>query len=339
MKRRQLFKFAASSAVGFSGGIVPPRYLMSVADSSTSNQYGPKPLQNKLLDRLKDEPGSWSVEASWLGEDQPLVEINPGQIMKSASLWKLTPLLDSYSRRANLELAFDDPIVITKSIFERSVSPEKFNPGDIITVAQAIQSMIVTSNNISAIALGDRLGWQQMDDNMRAFGLTQSKVNLRYTTSTARDIRKLLTFIAGYKTVSTNNRIIDRHYREMCSLLIRAKPNQRIAAGIPNDVPVAHKTGDLVGVVNDAGIVFLPQAPFSLVVLSNDVPNRMVAESVIIDITKIVYGELLKAEPPNASHTHLHGIQPAAIAKEHPTTPPESYPPPAWIDSWLKQTT
>tara|TARA_B100001123_G_scaffold449149_1_gene613292 strand:- start:3476 stop:4405 length:930 start_codon:yes stop_codon:yes gene_type:complete len=309
---------------------------MRIADSYTSNQHRPKLLQDKLLDRLENEQGSWSVEVGWLGEDKPIAQVNPNQIMKSASLWKLTPLLDAYTRRANLELAFDEPIVITKSVFERSVSPDQFGFGDIITVAQAIQWMIITSNNLSAIALGDRLGWQQMDDNMQKIGLTQSKVNLRYTISTVGEIRRLLTFIAGYKTDSSNKRIIDRHHREMCSLLIRAKPNQRIAAAIPSDVPIAHKTGDLVDVVNDAGIVFLPQGPISLVILSNDIHSRVMAESTIVDITKIVYDDLQKAKPTISPPTHLHGIQSSAIAKKHPITPPEYYPPPDWIDSWLK---
>ena len=36
--------------------------------------------------------------------------------------------------------------------------------------------------------------------------------------------------------------------------------NDRIPAGVSEGIPVAHKTGDLEGVRNDAGIVFAPDS-------------------------------------------------------------------------------
>nr|MCU0495700.1 class A beta-lactamase-related serine hydrolase [Chloroflexaceae bacterium] len=47
----------------------------------------------------------------------------------------------------------------------------------------------------------------------------------------------------------------------------------KIQAELPGNISVAHKTGTIDNVEHDAGIVYLPNRPYYLVLMSNNVPN------------------------------------------------------------------
>ncbi len=71
-------------------------------------------------------------------------------------------------------------------------------------------------------------------------------------------------------------------------------PN-RIRRGIPRDVVLAHKTGTLRGVVNDAGIVMDGADAYALAVLVNDIPTggavkySRKGEKIISDVSSMVW--------------------------------------------------
>jgi len=74
----------------------------------------------------------------------------------------------------------------------------------------------------------------------------------------------------------------------MLSLLLDQQVNDRIPAGLPNSLQIAHKTGELTDVWNDAGIVFTESNAYVLVVLSMDV-HADEALTAIADIAKLVH--------------------------------------------------
>jgi beta-lactamase class A len=69
----------------------------------------------------------------------------------------------------------------------------------------------------------------------------------------------------------------------------------RIRRGIPKDAVLAHKTGTLRGVVNDAGIVMRGEDAYALAVLVNDIPTAgnvrytRRGEKIISDVSEIVW--------------------------------------------------
>ena len=52
------------------------------------------------------------------------------------------------------------------------------------------------------------------------------------------------------------------------ALLKDQRVNNRLPVGLPKGTVIAHKTGDLEGVVHDAGIVFGPKTDYLVVVVS-----------------------------------------------------------------------
>jgi beta-lactamase class A len=58
---------------------------------------------------------------------------------------------------------------------------------------------------------------------------------------------------------------------EMLDLLAQQQINDRLPAYLPEGTVVAHKTGNLDGMVHDAGVIYAPAGPVIVVVLSDEV--------------------------------------------------------------------
>lgn len=75
----------------------------------------------------------------------------------------------------------------------------------------------------------------------------------------------------------------------------------RIKRYLPFNVKVAHKTGTMPGIVNDAGIVFTPEGDYILVVLINGLEYEeqsyvAVGEDLIADISREIYRHFISQE-------------------------------------------
>lgn len=79
-------------------------------------------------------------------------------------------------------------------------------------------------------------------------------------------------------------------YGELIYNLENTDWNDRIKAGIPKEVKVAHKIGNQVHVVNDVGIVFASH-PFALAILTDDVDAEEAKNNIAI-ISKMIYDEV-----------------------------------------------
>jgi beta-lactamase class A len=72
--------------------------------------------------------------------------------------------------------------------------------------------------------------------------------------------------------------------------MLYTKYNSQIPAGVPSNVPVAHKIGFYFqeGYFHDCGIVYVPKKPYILCVMSKNT-NQIEANKIISAVSKIVY--------------------------------------------------
>ena len=85
----------------------------------------------------------------------------------------------------------------------------------------------------------------------------------------------------------------------MRAILLAQELNAEIPAGLPPGTPVAHKTGQITGVLHDAAIVYPPgRAPYVLVVLTSGIPDEKLARSLIVDLSRSVYAHATRNTPP-----------------------------------------
>jgi len=215
-------------------------------------------------------------------------------------------LIELFHQVKQRKLQLDDTLVITNQF--RSIvdgSPYKLDPADdseaelynskdeTRTLAQLAELMITISSNFATNLLVERLGVEEIRAEVHALGADGMNV-LRgvedskafekgmNNTTTARGLAILMTAIAEGKAVDAESS------QQMAAILGRQKFNQAIPAGLPRGIRVAHKTGDITKVHNDAAIVYAKR-PFVLVVLVRGIAEEKAAYALMASIAHDLY--------------------------------------------------
>lgn len=145
----------------------------------------------------------------------------------------------------------------------KEVEAGRMNWGDSFagrTVEGCFDAMIVRSDNPCAKAFGDRLGWQNIENQMRSLGLSQTELSPALYT-TARDLSLFLYKLENGSLVSAADR----------SRLIEAMKRQIYRAGIPAGTgrSVANKPGFIDSYIHDAGIVYGARGAYALTIMTS----------------------------------------------------------------------
>jgi len=131
------------------------------------------------------------------------------------------------------------------------------------TVDQCLTVMINISDNDCGRALGDILGWGGQNQALRQEGYSETDMSTPQQTS-AGDVARLFNRLYDRTLVSPSAE------DEFLGLLKDQQVNNRLPQGLPSGAVIAHKTGDLDGVVHDAGIVYGPKTDYLVVVTSGN---------------------------------------------------------------------
>ena len=210
------------------------------------------------------------VERGGLLEQQPVLLVNQFASIVDGSPFSVAPIDDSDS-----------------TMYLRI--------GTRVPARELVERMIVRSSNLATNAVIALVGAEHADSTAHALGAQHIRV-LRgvedgkafqkglNNTTTARDLGVLLEAIEQRRAASA------RSCSEMLAILGRQEFNDEIPAGLPPDTRVAHKTGQITGVLHDAAIVYLPgRSPYVLVVLTRNIPDARVARTLIADLSRVVY--------------------------------------------------
>lgn len=90
-----------------------------------------------------------------------------------------------------------------------------------------------------------------------------------------------------FRKLYQENLVNQVNREEILSFLTETIFEERIPAGVPENVRVSHKIGTEIGSYSDAGIIFAPK-PFVLVIMSKNA-NELEAKEVLPKITKTVW--------------------------------------------------
>ena len=150
-----------------------------------------------------------------------------------------------------------------------------------MSISNAIEKMITESDNYAALLLTQKVGYKNVDKFLIDYGLNDSSFGSPPKT-TAGDI-------ASYYEMLYKGEIIDKTISsEMIDILKRQTLNDRIPKYIPEDVVVAHKTGELFGAKHDAGIVYSKNGDYIIIVLSQT-DNEAIAAEKIAKFSEDIY--------------------------------------------------
>lgn len=126
--------------------------------------------------------------------------------------------------------------------------------GDTVSVADLRRLMITASNNTAAQMLGQYFGWGTVDQLVRAHGFTATVISGQAHT-TPRDVTRFFDEVVNH---TLDPLLTPDDYTLMLDLLKDQEVNTKLSTGLPDGTVFAHKTGDVPGAHNDAGVIFLP---------------------------------------------------------------------------------
>ena len=193
----------------------------------------------------------------------------------SASLYKVGVLFEAERRVESGELRYADVVTIAED--DVSEQGSVYEAGAVITVDAALEAMITISDNGAALALWHRLGGDAMEASLARAGLGDLHVTLDANGGTLATPRAIGTF---FRLVARRELVSLAASERMLARLERQKINDRLPAALPAGVIVAHKTGNLTGVIHDAGIIVTPSGPRVVVVMTwgaDALANKLIA--------------------------------------------------------------
>ena len=280
--------------------------LLSMMGNLTYAQSDLQQLKDQI-NKLINNQGTVAVAFKDLSSGDELF-ISEKESFHAASTMKTPVLIEVYKQARQGKFSLKDSIVI-KNEFQSIVdgSPYVLNAGDdseqkmygLIgqkrTINDLVIDMIIYSSNLATNMIIELVGAQNVMKTMREMGANTIQV-LRgvedakafekglNNTTTANDLLVIFEAIAKGKAVSPGAS------QQMIDILLRQQFNKIIPAKLPAGVRVAHKTGNITGVLHDSGIVFLPDGHlYILILLSKNIENEEMATNLLAGISEMIY--------------------------------------------------
>jgi beta-lactamase class A len=149
--------------------------------------------------------------------------------------------------------------------------------------------MVAVSDNSAANILIECVGMENVNALLDSLGLKQTRLRRkmmdleaakqgRENVATPRELAALLEAVYSGKVVQKP--LADDFFKMLASGRTHYKAYFR-AGGIPDDVVIAEKEGELEGVRADCGVVFVPGRPFVLCVMTSYLTDERAGEAAI----------------------------------------------------------
>ena len=214
------------------------------------------------------------------------IGINATEEFHQASLFKLPVVMAYFNQMENLK-KYDDPVVTLqqKDLDQEFGDLWKRGAGYRIKISDAIKLALTESDNTAIKLIVPRITEQNFNEVYSSLDidLQTDKEGAIITTKGYSSILKALYFSSVLE---------EKNSQYILDLLTKTKFVDKLPAGVPQNIPVAHK----IGVFNknggdeaymDCGIVYVPNRPYILCLYSKS--DEQTARERIRTISKKVY--------------------------------------------------
>ena len=263
---------------------------------------------DQIETRIKLEPGA-QVGLAYIDlASGDTLFMNPDTSFHAASTMKVPVMIELFRRASTGSFGMNQRLMIVNQ-FASIVdgSPYALDPnsdsdttlyhrvGGRVPVDTLLRLMITRSSNLATNTLIALVGAEQVTRTMRSLGAQSIQV-LRgvedgkafdkglINTTTARDLAIIL------RAIEEGGAGSPEATRAMRQNLLDDEFNEKIPAGLPPGIRVAHKTGEITAHSHDAAIVYpAGRKPYVLVVLTRGIQDGAKSSKLIADISSIVY--------------------------------------------------
>lgn len=224
-------------------------------------------VEQALQHLIAGAPGIYGVSVIDLTSNQE-VNINATSRMNAASVNKLEILAALYHECATGRLHLDQTLTTSAaSIQDYGTGVIRYQPvGTQYTLGQLAQLLIEQSDNTASYLLAQTIGLSTIDELVATWGLDSTIVGQEV--STPHDAARFMQLLYQGKLADATAT------SQMLAYLTHTAFNDRIPAGVPPNIPVAHKIGTQVNVENDVAIVDLSGRPYVLSIFARNVTEE-----------------------------------------------------------------
>jgi beta-lactamase class A len=167
--------------------------------------------------------------------------------------------------------------------------------GSMMTVRELAEHMIVTSSNLATNLLVDIVGVDSIRETLDRLGLRGIELHRGVEDELAweQGINNRITATGlchALRMIENREAISDAACSEMLEILHNQQFRSGIPAGVPDDVRVANKTGEMSTAAHDGGIVYVDgRKPYVVVVLTEWDSGPDGRRSTIAQVSRAVY--------------------------------------------------
>jgi beta-lactamase class A len=242
------------------------------------------PLKEALTRYLAQQPATYGICCQSLSTAQGF-GINEDELFVQASCLKVAYVLYLYEQVASGQCALGQRLAYRAgddysegSGYLQYIAAE----GDRFTLRTLAGAAITLSDNIAYRMTKRFLGAPNVIRYMEQLGMLHAQPNGEHQT-TPRDMACCLRAVWEFaaREPELGARLLDDMSHPVW--------HYGLPLLLPDPVRVAHKEGDLDGVANDVGIIFLPGRPYLLAILSRDQPDVKSGFQEIALLSKFIY--------------------------------------------------
>jgi beta-lactamase class A len=230
--------------------------------------------------------------------DGPTFGINSNDYFIPASLLKV-PLAITYLRLAEQNSALlDQRLVNNKSSSESMLEfppAENLEEGKSYTIEDLLYRSIVYSDNISYLILSEYLQQFSPDRNLDAETFEDLGILDAWSSDPTKEDISVKSYASIFRILYNSSYLSKKFSDKVLGYLVESEFNDGLRRGVPDAILVAHKfgersVGDYLHQLHDCGIVYYPQNPYLLCIMTEGDDFNALSEVIGI-VSKAVYEE------------------------------------------------
>lgn len=250
-------------------------------------------LRMKLMsEKPKLHLGAFAVEPS----SGRYVSVDGDKSFAAASMIKVPVLVRLLAAIDAGDVRLDETLVLRSELVGGGSGYLQWRPlGSKISMKEAMESMIIFSDNTATNLIIDRLGGKDVCNRDFAFwGLKRTYIcnwlpDLSGTNKTSPcDLVKVLGLVDKGDLLSSDSR------KRMLAIMERTRIKTLLPVGLPPGAKISHKTGDIGSLVGDCGIITSPDGRRFIACVQVARPyNDRRANELIRQVSKVLYSGMV----------------------------------------------
>lgn len=162
-----------------------------------------------------------------------------------------------------------------------------------LTLRDLAQMVVAVSDNAATNVLIDRVGMANVNSLMQSLSLTKTKLQRKMMDiNAAKEGRENLATPREFMMLLEDlyrGRILNAQYTDDLIKLLATTKDSPMQRALGENVKVADKPGELDAVRSDIGIIYAPNRPFVIAVMTSYLKNDREGEDAIGEITEAAY--------------------------------------------------